>query len=76
MRIVGEPACTCRTILYCTMTYLDKPVHNPIQYLKYIETKIEIDGSGPFRTQPMGKPTANGERFSSVEKYSNERFAW
>ena len=44
--------------------------------LKHVETKLEFDGSGPLKTQPMGKRKANDENFSSAENYSNGQMEW
>ena len=35
--------------------------------LKNVETKLEPDGSGPHKTQPMGKRTESGEHFCPLK---------
>ena len=74
---VDLPVCPRNdSMSYHDFTWLANSLSCSIFTLKHVEVKQKLDGNGPLKTQPMGKRTATGERFSSAEKYSNGRMAW
>ena len=75
LQILSLPACLLRMIQCRTTFLLANLLSCSIFTLKHVEVKHVLDCNGTLKTQPMGKRTATGERFSSAEKYSNGRMA-